>query len=165
MASNLLMTGKAVTVTEANAWCLSGYSHHFGLAPYVVKVLKGHAIAQSAVARVSWRCPRTPLQALLQQASRRRCGLNRWYVLTYPDVVCMVVRFNCEHNENVHEHPRLHFTVQFCWMGRFFLFSYWRGMRPSPLILRPQMALLYQLLMTDECGVLKERHLRRGHKW
>jgi len=65
MASNLT---QLVRVTEAySAWySLSGYSHHFWLATYVVKVLKRHAIAQSAVARVGGRSTRTPLQTLLQ---------------------------------------------------------------------------------------------------
>lgn len=119
MASNLT---HLVNFTEAySAWYrLSGFSHHFWLATYVVKVLKRHAIAQSAVACVGGRSPRTPLQTVLQQTSWWRRGLNRWYVLTYPDVVCMVVRLDCEHTFTTALYGRILLN------GKFFSFYLWK---------------------------------------
>ena len=152
MASNLT---QLVRFTEAYSACYSssGYSHHFWLATYVVKVLKRHAIAQSAVARVAGRSPRTPLQTLLQQASWWRRGLNRWYVLTYPDVVCMVVRLDCEHTFTTALYGRILLN------GKVFLFFYGSGMTLSPLILRPQTGLLYQRLMTEDYRILQKWYI------
>ena len=153
MASNLT---QLVIFTETySAWySSSGYSHHFWLAAYVVKVLERHAIAQGAVARIGGRSPRTPLQTLLQQASWWRRGLNRWYVLTYPDVVCMVVRLDCEHTFTTALYGPILLNGKI-----FFLSVYGSGLTLSPLILRPQTGLLYQRLMTEDYRILQKWYI------